>query len=170
MAMKKFVILLNGDLTVTTRLTGQIAGARVVAADGGMRHADRLGVVPECWIGDFDSSDLDLVKKWQDIPRHTFPAEKNQTDGEIAVDFVRKKEVSEIIMVGGLSSQLDHSLCHVLQLISLEKEDVKCFATDGIQEAWPLVAGSTRWSFPEGATLSVLGLSDLENLNLSGVK
>lgn len=49
--MSTFVILLGGDLVVTERLKRQIAGARVLAADGGIRHAEALGVEPELWLG-----------------------------------------------------------------------------------------------------------------------
>ena len=51
--MSRFVILLSGDLTVTPRLHRQIAGARVIAADSGMKHARTLGIVPELWVGRF---------------------------------------------------------------------------------------------------------------------
>lgn len=43
--MSLFVILLGGDLTVTPRLAAQVAGARAIAADSGIRHAAALGVV-----------------------------------------------------------------------------------------------------------------------------
>ena len=45
----KFVVLLGGALTVTPRLRADVAGARVIAADGGMRHAESLGALPELW-------------------------------------------------------------------------------------------------------------------------
>ena len=38
--MSRFAILLGGDLFRTPRVDAQVAGARVIAADSGMRHAD----------------------------------------------------------------------------------------------------------------------------------
>ena len=53
--MSKFAILLDGHLKVTARLEQQLSGARVIAADGGIVHANALKLSPELWIGDFDS-------------------------------------------------------------------------------------------------------------------
>ncbi|MCB1719598.1 MAG: thiamine diphosphokinase, partial [Candidatus Competibacteraceae bacterium] len=51
--MSHFVILLGGDLSPTPRLRDQVAGARAIAADSGIRHAEALGLDPELWTGDF---------------------------------------------------------------------------------------------------------------------
>ena len=67
--MSKFVILLGGTVHVTDRLRQQVAGARVLAADGGIAHADALGLKPELWLGDFDSTSRELDEKYADVPR-----------------------------------------------------------------------------------------------------
>ena len=59
--MSRFVILLGGEFFRTPRVDAQVAGARVIAADSGIRHATTLGVVPELWIGDFDSVSDELA-------------------------------------------------------------------------------------------------------------
>ena len=91
--MTLFLILLGGELTVTERLMRQISGARVIAADSGMRHAAALGVNPELWIGDFDSSDAALQESLcveiatkdmasEDVRRHlTDTPEENLSKG-----------------------------------------------------------------------------------------
>ncbi|TIT31323.1 MAG: thiamine diphosphokinase, partial [Mesorhizobium sp.] len=53
--MSTFTILLGGDLLRTPRLDRQVEGSRVIAADAGIGHARMLGLVPELWVGDFDS-------------------------------------------------------------------------------------------------------------------
>jgi len=168
--MEKLVILLNGDVTVTDRLNAQIADARVVAVDGGMRHAHTLGLKPECWIGDFDSSNDALQAKWSDVKKIEYPADKDHTDGALALKYGVETGANEIVLVGGLSEQMDHGISHITQMIRLAGQNVRCFATSGVQEAWPLVVGVFRWDFPEGCRISLVGLSALEKLSLSGVQ
>jgi len=167
---KKYVILLNGELTVTDRLKQQITGSQIVAADGGMRHAEALDVCPVLWIGDFDSSDGQLQKKWRHVPRETYPADKDQTDGELAIEFALKNGAQEIVLVGGLGGRTDQSVGHLMQLIKLRQQNIKCFISSGIEEAWPLLCGRTKMDFPPHTRLSIVGLTDIEGLDLKGVK
>ncbi len=168
--MSKFVILLNGDVTVTARLKDQISGARIVAVDGGMRHAEKLEVVPECWIGDFDSSGPGLQAKWVSIARMEYRPDKDQTDGELALDYVVDNAATEIILVGGVGGQTDHTIGIFMQMIRLANQKIRCFASNGRQEALPLVTEPFQQNFPIGSTLSIVGLTRLEKLCLSGVK
>lgn len=53
----KCVIIANGDLEYSERITGLIREAGlVVCADGGMRHLRALRILPHIIIGDFDSA------------------------------------------------------------------------------------------------------------------
>ena len=51
----------------------------VIAADGGLRHTERLGIVPDVILGDFDS--LGRVPAGSNV----FPVEKDDTDAMLAV-------------------------------------------------------------------------------------
>ena len=63
MTSTSFTLLLGGSLAVTDRLRALTEGSRVIAADSGMRHAVDIGVTPELWVGDFDSSDAALIAR-----------------------------------------------------------------------------------------------------------
>jgi thiamine pyrophosphokinase len=168
--MSKFAILLGGDVTPTIRLKSQLAGARVIAADSGMKHGAALELVPELWVGDFDSAGLALKQAYHDTPRHVFPAAKDATDGAIAVREAIAKGASEIIFVGAFGGQFDHALAHATQLIALAERNIKTFATSGGEEAWPLLNSLTLWQIPKGTRVSVVGFTVLKALSIIGVR
>ncbi len=76
----------------------------VICADGGCRHLlDRL---PDCIIGDMDS--LKNIPEGAKVIRHN--PEKNQTDGEISVEYAIEKGYKEITLYCALGGRLDHTL------------------------------------------------------------
>lgn len=168
--MTRFVILMGGDLTVTRRLRSQLLETRVIAADGGMAHAETLDLSPELWVGDFDSTSEELAERYKDVPRHEFPAEKDKTDGEIAVDEAMRLGAREIMLVGGLGGQADHALAHFGLILRLARRRVHGFITSGTEEAYPILNGTHHFDLPPGARFSVVPFTDLAGLDLEGVK
>lgn len=167
--MAPFVILLGGDIELTYRLRRQIAGARVIAADSGMRHAATLEVLPELWVGDFDSAGSELLLDYADVPRQTFPAAKDATDGEIAVEEALRRGAGSLVLLGGLGGQTDHVTAHLGLLLKLAKAGHPAFITSGEEEAHALTAGQIAIDSHEGERMSIVPWSDLEGLTISGV-
>ena len=168
--MSRFVILLGGDLVVTPRLRRQIAGARFIAADSGMKHARALGIVPELWVGDFDSAGSELMLDYALVPRQTYLADKDATDGEIAVKEALRLGASEFVLIGGLGGQSDHATAHLGLALHLAQSGHWCFISNGNEEAHPLIAGSYEFDFGAQSRLSIIPWSDITGLNLTGVK
>jgi thiamine pyrophosphokinase len=168
--MTKFAVLLRGDLHSTDRLKRQLAGARVIAADAGMMHAGPLGLEAELWVGDFDSASPALLAHAGHVPRQTFPADKDASDGELAVRAALDRGAREIILAGGFGGQSDHAFAHMTLALGLARAGIAAFVTSGHEEAWPLHPGEHRLDAPAGSRLSVLALSDLQGLSLAGVR
>lgn len=169
--MSLFLILLGGELTVTPRLMRQTAGTRVIAADSGMRHAAALGIEPEVWIGDFDSSDAALLDRHKDVPRLTFPADKALTDGDLAIDEALKRGATRLILAGALGGpRSDHAAHHQLKMLALAEAGIEVFLTSGGEEAWPLLPGNREFEFAPGTVFSITALDELKGLSVSGVK
>lgn len=166
-----FVVLLGGALTATPRLAADIAGACFIAADGGMRHAAGLGVTPDIWVGDFDSTTPDLLAAWPAIERLPYPAAKNETDGAIAVSVATERGARRIVLAGALGGERsDHALMHLLHAISLEEQGFSVKLTSGEEEAWPLLPGTREIDLPENSLFSVLGLAPLSGLSIGNVR
>lgn len=167
---QKFTILLAGELTVTDRLRNQIGSSRIIAADGGMTHADALGVVPELWLGDFDSSDEALVARYSHVARQPHPVAKNATDGELAVDEAIRLGATELLLAGGFGGQADHAFAHLMMLLRLKAQGIKVMLSSGHEEAWPLLDDSVEIDVPPASRLSILPVSDLERITIEGVR
>lgn len=162
-----FTVLLSGTLTVDERVRGLVGASRVIAADGGMRHAAALGVTPELWVGDFDSADAGLIARFPGVERKSFPPAKNLTDGALAVEEALERGARRIVMAGALQGErTDHGLMNLLLSVRLAETGIDAILTSGEEESYPLIAGETEIDMPEGALFSVLGLSDLAGLSI----
>ena len=99
------------------------------AADSGLKNAVKLGVKVDFAVGDFDSfPECEIPKDTEVI---TVPAEKDFTDAQLAVDVALSKEAEEIVIVGGLSGRLDHTLSLLGILEKLYDANVRCILADG---------------------------------------
>ncbi len=169
--MKKCVILLGGDIVVTPRLVSHCQDAVVLAADSGVRHAPVLGLTVDCWLGDFDSTTPALSRKFADLPRKTFPREKDKTDGELAIDEAISRGCDSFVMVGAFGGpRTDHALLHGLQAVGLRKRGLDIFLTSGAEEAWPVLPGSQTFDIEPGTVFSLIGFGPMEGVSISGAK
>jgi thiamine pyrophosphokinase len=168
--MTTFTVLLAGDIAPTPRLGSQIAGTRVIAADSGMRHAAVLGVVPELWLGDFDSTSDPLLDAMSAVPRRVFPSAKAMTDGELAIAEALERGATRLILAGGFGGRTDHSLAHVQLAIRLEQDGIATLITSGDEEGYPLLPGERTIDLPAGSRFSVVPIIDLSALSLTGVR
>jgi len=169
--MSRFVILLGGDFLRTPRVDAQVAGARIIAADSGIRHGEALGVTPELWTGDFDSVSDELAAAWPDVPREVFPAGKDKTDGELAVQAAIARGATSLVLSGAFGGQrADHAFLHLALALRLAEAGLPTLLTSGAQEGVPLLPGETHFDFTAGTLFSVLAFSDLTGLSVTGAR
>jgi thiamine pyrophosphokinase len=169
--MSTFTILLGGDLVRTPRLDRQIEGSRVIAADAGIGHARMLGLVPELWVGDFDSVPPNLPDDLASVPRKTFPAEKDKTDGELAIAEALERGATSVVLAGAFGGKrADHAFLHLALGLRLAQAGMTVLLTSGAQEGTPLLPGKAGFDYADGTLFSVLGFSDLAGLTVTGAK
>lgn len=166
-----FTILLGGALDVTPRLREAVSGSRFIAADGGMQHAPALGVQPELWVGDFDSTPQSLLDMFAAVPRQPFPAEKAETDGEIAVSEAMARGATRLVLAGALGgTRSDHAFQHLVHAVSLAMRGLDVLLTSGEEEGTPLLPGETCLDLPPGSLFSIIGLTTLEGLCIGNAR
>ncbi|HMQ57840.1 MAG TPA: thiamine diphosphokinase [Rhizobiaceae bacterium] len=169
--MTLFAVLLDGECAATPRLQRQITGARVIAADGGIRHAAALGVMPELWLGDFDSAGNGFDAAYRDVERRRFPAAKDATDGELAVREALARGAARLVLCGALGGpRSDHALLNLVQASQLQKHGLEVLLASGREEAAPLGPSPRHFDLPAGTVFSVVGLTDLAGLTIRGAE
>jgi thiamine pyrophosphokinase len=82
--------------------------ALVIAADGGILEAERLGLRVDLLVGDLDSAPPDAIARAPRVERH--PVDKDASDLELAMAAAVAGEARRIVVVGGDGGRLDHLL------------------------------------------------------------
>lgn len=112
-----------------------------IAADSGYHTARALGERLDLLLGDFDS--IGSIPEDTDLELYRVPAEKDFTDTQLAVEIALERGAEEIILIGGLSGRLDHTLSTLAILEELHRQGVYAIITDGQSRARYLRASST---------------------------
>jgi len=131
----------------------------ILAADGGMENANLLGVKPQIIVGDFDSYDKDALPKEREILQ--VPAEKDETDTQLCVDLALQRGATELVLIGGLSGRLDHTLANLGILEDLDALGVHAYMTDGYNRVRFLRSTSTLIVRSPFRYLSLLAVDDV---------
>lgn len=99
-----------------------------VAADGGWRLAEELGVVPFAVVADFDSSVVPAVSAETEIV--SLPIRKDCTDTAAAVDFAVQRGYTDFLLLGCVGGRLDHQYAAMQLLVQLESKGCRAVMAD----------------------------------------
>lgn len=133
----------------------------VIAANGGSRHLFRLNHPPNHLIGDLDSINSN-IRAWLDTANckiHAHPAEKNETDLELALLFAIEAFSKEILLFGTLGGRLDQTLANILLLTHPKLKNHTIHLITQTEKAW-LVYDETNIHGAIGDTVSLIPLKD----------
>jgi len=115
------LVVLDGELLGSDAWLAGLAKAAdvVIAADGGAMKLAKAGRRPDLVIGDMDGvpedAQRDLERAGAKLER--YPTEKDQTDGELALDAAVKRGADEIVVAGAFGGpRLDHMVGNLLLL------------------------------------------------------
>ena len=122
-------IYVGGEINTANITERPDAADLVIAADSGWDNAMRLGVTPSVMVGDFDSVKEKKIPDGVEIYR--VPVEKDLTDTQLAVEVALARGARDLVIVGGLSGRVDHTLSNLGLLEHLEELHVCAVMTDG---------------------------------------
>ena len=166
--MKNYLISIGGNSTSDV-LSIESNFEEIIAVDSGIEHLLNLSLNPNTLIGDLDSiskKSLDEVKK-NGVKILAFNSNKDQTDFELALNYLEEAEKSKVYIIGGESGEIDHLISIFLLIPS------RSFFQNII---W--LYGDKRIIFRQKLELnikkltkfSIIPLSDLTNLSIDGAE
>jgi thiamine pyrophosphokinase len=155
------LVFANGELNDGPAVRAALDAPKpwlVIAADGGLRHALALDLIPDLVIGDLDSADPAMLAhaQKQGATVQAFPAGKDETDLELALIAAAQRDGGPIRIVGAVGDRLDQTLGNItlLALPPLRGHDVRLVS--GKQTTWLAYPGQTVIAGQPGDTLSLI--------------
>lgn len=169
----KVLIIANGEIGDVQRIKAMLTQVDcVICADGGVRHARELGIVPNLLVGDFDSLPDEVLQEYRvaGIPIRRYPTDKDKTDMQIAVDTAIDMGASQVFLVGAFGSRWDHSYANMLMLYRLARRGIKAQILDS-HNIVMVSCGKVEIEGEIGQILSLLPLGgDVRILSTDGLK
>ena len=146
-----------------------------IAVDNGLRFCYDNQIKPTWIVGDFDTAAPELVEYYQtqtDIPIRRFNPVKDSTDSQIAIELALELGSSEITLLGGTGTRMDHVLGNIQSLMLAKKKGVSCVILDEYNRI-QLIDGETRLKKSEqyGKYVSLLPLTtEVTGVDRTGFK
>jgi len=99
-----------------------------IAADSGYANAKKLGERVNIFVGDRDSYFGELPS---DIETVELKPEKDLTDTQVAVEIALERGADDIIIIGGLTGRLDHTMSNLAILEDAKIRKFHAYIADG---------------------------------------
>ena len=165
----KAVIIAGGNISDYNILREECDKAdKIICADSGIRHAKFINVIPDVWVGDFDSTDSMDYPAYEKV---TLPLEKNDTDTHYAARIALYMGASDVVILGGIGTRLDHTMANISVLNFIEEKGVRAKLADEHNTVF-VVKGDKTVTIPktEGSYLSLIPFTPTVQVSASGVK
>ncbi len=144
----------------------------VICADGGLEKAEKLDLTPNIIIGDLDSVNKLVLKKYLDmnIEIIKYPSEKNCTDMELAIEHAVEKGFKNIILIGATGSRLDHTIANIMLIEKYYKKGIHIHVIDN-NNLIQIVTNSIEIINKKDYFVSIVPITDsIEVVSLIGFK
>ncbi|MBE6585446.1 MAG: thiamine diphosphokinase [Ruminococcaceae bacterium] len=140
-----------------------------IAADSGYHNAVALGERVDILIGDFDSIGHVPGDDVKDIRQ--VPSEKDLTDTQLALEIAVDAGADEVIIIGGLSGRLDHTLSNLGILEDMYLRFIHGYMTDGQNRVHYLKSSSTLIARSTYKYVSILAADEVvKGVSMEGGK
>ena len=166
--MKNYLISIGGNST-SNILNIESNFDEIIAVDSGVEHLFKLSLDPNTLIGDLDSiseKSLDKVKK-NGVDIIAFNSNKDQTDFELALNYLEGVDKSIIYIIGGESGEIDH-LLSIFLLIPSKSSFENIIWLYGNKRI--IFRQKLKLNVKKMIKFSIIPLSNLSNLSIDGAE
>ncbi len=136
MTQNQDILIITGGSIDAAFARDYLAGrgfGHVIAVDKGLETADRLGLVPEYLVGDFDTVNPEVLAAYRNRPGVTlreYCPEKDDTDTQIAVRAAFTLGSGEIVILGGTGTRFDHMMANLFLMEEALMQGRNCCMID----------------------------------------
>jgi thiamine pyrophosphokinase len=152
------VLFSNGEVTHPLSVREHIRPDDVlVAADGGMRHLEALGLSPQLIIGDMDSISSSTLSTLEEADAEIlrFPPAKDETDLELALNILKARGFDEVLIIGALGGRIDQTIANIWLLANHSHPGFSIRFDDGC-ERMDLILDQLTLNGAKGDQLSLI--------------
>lgn len=151
----------------------------LAAADGGLVFLAENHVIPDCWIGDMDSIDMNDEQKFQQlktmidsIDHERVPIEKDDTDTALAVKKAYENGYQEMLLFGcSGGNRISHTFANIQLMCQYEKKGCHVKMMGETYQAEILMNGKKEFPKELKGSVSVICLSnEAKNVVIKGLK
>lgn len=101
----------------------------IIGSDKGLEALDKCNIKPNYIIGDFDSINSDILNKYlniKEIKIIRLKPEKDFTDTHMALKLAIDLKSTQITIVGGIGTRIDHTMANISILKEALDNNVSC--------------------------------------------
>ena len=139
-----------------------------IAADRGLEAFDAAGRDPDFLLGDMDSVAPAVLQKYEArLPMMRLNCQKDDTDGEAALEAAIERGAKEIVFLGALGGRLDHALANLMLLVRAHQRGAYARIYDE-QVSIERVEGNCMLRDAQGHTVSPLPLGSAQGVTIEG--
>lgn len=169
----RILFILNGEFVEELNDDFLKKYNKIVCVDGGLNNFEKIktNIIPDYIIGDFDSVDVNVFKKYKN--KSKIIKKDNQDESDLV--FALKNVVSDIKNIDNIDiccatgGRFDHTLCSILTLKQIDtKIKSRIIGNDSI--VYLLINNKIEINVKVGQTISLIPLTNIVNINTQGFK
>lgn len=140
----------------------------IICADAGFLHTEKLGLIPDLIVGDFDTLSPDSSYKCEILK---YPIEKDDTDTMLAVKCAIERGYTDLKIYGALGGRIDHTFANIQTLAYAKQNNINASIIGDNEIITILNNEEAKFKLLSDYYLSIFSYSEIcEGVTLDGVK